>query len=334
MYILDGDDSALIGRRAVKVDVSAKGGSGTLLPEGAVLLAARLRDAAAPGAQSPRPSVLLLPRIDDRIVIRVLPGGGQGTFVEGTTLNVTVRTNRTADDDEDVVVVRDVPVTGPFRDVLAMEVRDDRHLLVSALALGGDRPLPPLADAARAAARRLLEVEHTPEAKDVLVAIDMSASMRGVLADGSVEAVLDLVAGVAQVIGFERSLQACLLTERPDLLDPPQPAALAAQTRAAIDRTGFGCGFRAAPADLPTGQETVTFVVTDAAPADQHAVRIARERGADLRLVVIDDREPAGGWPGLAVTVVGRPARSRLADTPGLLSRVVGSLVGHRSGAS
>jgi hypothetical protein len=335
MYILAGDDRAVIARRPVKIEVSGKDGAGTTLPEGAVLMAARRGEGPAPGALSPRPSQMILPRIDDgpAVVVRVLPGRGVGLFAEGTTVNLTIRTDRGRDGEGDVVVVRDVPVSGlAVCDLVALEIHDATRLQVFALAIPRNTPLGPLAAAARDATRHRLGDDDTMRARSLLVAVDMSVSMSAAFRDGTVAATVDVVAGMSDVIGVGQELRVCLLAEHPVLLPPAEPADLAAATLDAAGTTGMGCGFRSVPAGLPTVAGGLTFVVTDGVPADAAMLRTARRRGEDIRLVVADRRRPSPRAADLPVTLLGPPpggvdAAAHLLRTPGLLSGTVGSML-------
>jgi hypothetical protein len=335
MYILEGDDRATITRRPVKVEVSGKDGSGAALPEGAVLLAARRGDAPAPGALSPRPSQMILPTVDEetRTVVRVLPGQGGSLFAEGTSLNLTVRTDRTHDVDGDVVVMRDAPVSGrAYCDLVVVEVQDATRLQVTALAIPPNTPLGPLAAAARDAARHRLGIEAATQSGSLLVAVDMSVSMSAAFADGRISAVVDVVVGIADVIGLGQELRVCLLAEQPVLLPLAELADLAAATMVEVGRTGLGCGFRAIPPGLPTPEDGVTFVVTDGVPADAAALRSARRRGEDLHLVLADRRAPSPWAADLPATLVGPPpdgvdASTHLLNSPHLLREMVGSML-------
>jgi hypothetical protein len=151
-YILDDNDRVTIGRRPVTVTVTGRDGAGVPLPEGAVQLEAWSGEVAARPVLHPRPSTLVLPRVDQPVVLRVVPGYGDRQFRAGVILDVTLRTERIRTADEDVVVVRDVEVSGFFRELLRVEVLDAGRLSVTAIDKVTDPQIPPLAQAARAAA--------------------------------------------------------------------------------------------------------------------------------------------------------------------------------------
>jgi hypothetical protein len=333
-YILDDDDRALIGRRLVTAAVTGRDTAGALLPEGAVLLAARLGDAPAPAAVATRPGVLVLRRVDDddEVVLQVRPGAGIH-FPEGTVLHLDLRTTRTADADEEVVVLRDVDVSGlGARDLVAVAAHDADRLRVTARGTVPNPRLGPLAGLARAAARHRLGVERTAEAVDLTVAVDLSASMAPVIGDGSVAAVVDVVVGLAQVVGFGRSLGVRLLGERPVDVEPVAPTALAAVTTTAISRAGLGCGFRSVPDGVLDSPGSVTYVVTDGVPADVAALRAAHRRGERRHLVIVTPARLPPAAADLGATVVAPPppgtdAAAHLVRAPRELADLVASLL-------
>lgn len=333
MYILEGDDQAVIGRRAVKVDVAALDPSGYRLPEGAVLLMA-VCDGAPVRTEQSRPSRMTLPNIAERTVVRVQPGQGRDLFAEGTTLDLTIRTDRTREADEDLVVVRDAPVSGlAHRDLVAITAYDDWRLQVTALALVEDVPLRPLASAARAAARQRLGSERTAVTFDVDIAIDTSTSMARMIGDGRVGAAVEILVGLAQVIGADHDLRVRLLTPEPVTVEAVRPIEVVEATLAKIRRTGLGCGFRSTPPDPARGGDRITFVVTDALPPDLTALRGARRHGDDRRIVVLDGQPVPTSAADLPATVIGppphgTPPEAHLLQHLNILSALVGSLMG------
>lgn len=332
-YILDDDDRVTIGRRPVTVTVTGRDATGRVVPEGTVLLEARIGEAPARTARRPRPSVLVLPRVEEPVVVRVLPGQGRPLFPEGTILDVTLRTERSRGADEDVVVVRDVEVSGlTFRDLLAVEALDDTRLRVTALNAVSDPQIPPLAQAARAAARHRLGVERAAQAHDLLVAVDMSASMAPRFRDGSVPAVVDVVVGLSQVIGHGRDLGVVLLAEPPVPVGPAEPIDLAAATASAVGDVGLGCGFRSSPRAPRVDRETIVFVVTDAVPVDVAAIRRARSQGENRCLVVVGHGRPSRAAGDIPTTVLRPPppqvpAPAHLLRAQDVLADTVGSML-------
>ena len=75
------------------------------------------------------------------------------------------------------------------------------HIEVGVIAVA-DVPLSPLGSAARSSARQLIGRTPAQSDESVVVALDVSASMRPWFADGSAAAVTDIVVGVAAAAGI------------------------------------------------------------------------------------------------------------------------------------
>jgi hypothetical protein len=327
--ILDGDGRTSIDRRAVTVHVSG-------LSTGEVRLVVLDGQREAFGVIRQRPGVTVLPRVDRALTLQVRPER-RAEFAAGSAVSVRVTTEPTADSAGDDVVVQAVDVSGlPRRDIVVIDVEDGQRLSVTALHVVRDEPLGLLADAARATARaHLRETPVDPVA--VRVGVDLSASMAPALARRSVDAVLDVVAGLAPVLAPDTPVEAYLLDGGIRPLRAVAPGQLTATTRAALDRAGLGCGFRSAPPGPPPRGASLTFVVTDAVPADVGALRAAHRPGDERHLVLLAD----GGEPdppescGLPITrlqqdFAGDDAVAWLAGDQVALSDLVGSLLAGR----
>lgn len=336
-YILEGDDRVSIARRPVAVSIGGTPG---------VVLEARVGGHPDPGGRSPRPDVMILPRVEGRTVVRLAPAGHRGVFADGTKVTVRLQTEQPRNVEPDVVEVRAVDVSGlAFRDFLAVEPAGDR-LTVTALGRLRDVPLGPLSTAARTAARARLGVDRADEPVDLVIAVDTSASMGAVLSDGSVSALVDMVTGLSHVIGWDRTLEVHLLGDEVTRLPDTPSTELAARTVAAMADIGFGTGFRSAPVDHRVHgvrRETLTYVLTDAVPADATALQAA-DRTDDARHLVLlgTSAVPASAVPdGLSCTALPPPpagveAGEHVLRSPALLADVVASLLvttaGNRSG--
>lgn len=329
-YILNNHDRISIARRPVTVSVSGGG------PPGQVLLGTS-GAASDQEVRHPRPDVMILPNVTQPVtrpmVVRVLPGQGCTVFPDGTVVSVTLRTDRTRDADEDVVVVQSIDVSGLFhRDLVEVGV-DGARLSVAALNAVVDSPLPPLPAAARAASRAHLGADRLTDAVDVVIAVDTSASMAPLLADGTVEAAVDVLAGLSDVVGWGRSLTVHLLGERAERLPDVPAADLAAATVAAVGRFGLGCGCRTSSPESAGSAPSVTFVVTDAVPADVEALRAGQGPDTVRHLLLLGQavtRQPRRG--DMPVTVIPAPpsgvqAGDHLMSAPGLLAGVMASLL-------
>ena len=329
--VLEGDGQATIDRRPVTVAVTG-------LPPSAFRLLVMDGQHEAPGVIRQRPGVIVLPRavveqLRRPLTIRLLPERA-GEFAAGAALTVRVTTEPTFDSAGDDVLVQAVDVSGlPVRDVIEIGALDRATLSVKANKVVRDEQLGPLASAARAAARAHLR-DAAPDPVNILIAVDTSASMAYPLSWLSVDAVVDVLAGMSQVIGQDRELAVCLLAGGVVRLEPVPVRELAAETRGAIQRVRPGCGFRSAPSGLPVRPPSVTYVVTDAVPADVASLAAAGGPEDRRHLVLLAD----GGEPEppeaarLPVTRV-RPATggvdtpTRMLNTPPELAALVGSLL-------
>jgi hypothetical protein len=327
-YILDGDERVSIADRPVAVTVGGRGD---------VVLQAHVGGRVEPTAQV-RPDIVVLPRIVDRTVVRVVPGRGVSRFPDGTRVAVRVQTQQPPHLEADTVEVRAVDVSGEsFRDFLAVE-RSGDQVTVTALSKTDDVELSDLGRAARAEAKACLGIDRTGEPLRITVTVDTSASMRGPLADGSVAAVVDMVTGVAQVIGGESPLEIALLADDVTRLPETPLVELAAATERALSGHGFGAGFRSVLAAGRTDGPTRTYVVTDAVPADAATLRAGHRRGDERHLVLLGAPGPGRAVPdGLPCTVLpapprGVPATEHVLRSPDLLAAVVGALVAPEHG--
>jgi hypothetical protein len=329
--ILDGDRQTTIDRRPVTIAVTG-------LPRGVFRVDVLDGDLLAPGVIRPQPGVVVVTRIERRLTLRLVPEHAP-EFPPGAVLTVRITTEATHESAGDDVVVQAVDVSGrPRRDVLFIDVVDRQRLSVTANNVIRDEQLGELGSAARAAARAHLR-DEVPSPRNILVAVDMSASMAAPFAWRSVDAVIDVVAGLSQVIGYGRELATCLLTDHALPVSAARPRELVATTRLAMQDVGPGCGFRSAPADLPAHPASVTYVVTDAVPGDVAALRAAHAPDDLRHLVLVAD----GGEPvppeavGLPITRVSPPrgqvdvGRQLLDNQAELLGVVASLLTGARS---
>jgi hypothetical protein len=174
----------------------------------------------------PNPHVAVLPKLSGTVSIGVQPATGIGTFAEGTVVNLAIGHDSATDLDPVQVVFDPVDVAGDTEVELAVLTPFGAAIEVVAAALP-DIPLRPLAAAARTSARKVMGRGARASHGAVLLAIDASASMRPVFADGSVAAVADIVVGVADGVGVS-DVTAVLVGETVEQVRSPHgPAGLA-----------------------------------------------------------------------------------------------------------
>lgn len=336
-YILDEGAAVRLPRGALTIALQASG------PANQVRIQA-IRDGQEVPADAvirPRPGLLVIPQVSSRTVIRVVPTAPLRVFGP-VTVSLTIAVDRRSEPDPERAVVSAVDVAGlGQRDLVALE-SDDQGTIVSGM--GGDDTsdaISGLADAARVAAREILGVDRVPAvvATNVVVALDQSASMRGSLADGSVAAVLDVIAGVTRVLCNGRRVAACLMTSPVTWLGDVDAGALATTVVNRSTGESSVVGFSAAEPSLrgfAPDENTVTYVVTDGVPADVEALAQEDAIDGEARHLVL--LQPRTAWdvrdatPEVPTTVVEPGTRDRsLADTllaePMVLRDVVRSLL-------
>jgi hypothetical protein len=333
--ILDEPGEASVARRPIRVEVS------TAADGSAVELRAHVGDARVGRSAAARPLVELAD-VAERTVLRVLPAGG-GVFPDGTLVTLVVSTSPTPRGTQDTVTVRGMDVSRrEFRDLALVEPLDEQRLRVRRL-VGADVPLGPVATQARAAARGVLGYDGRDDPLDVVVAVDMSASMVAATADGSVALAVDTVVGVAQVLGPGRTPAVYLLGRDPDPVDPVAPGEIAAATGAALSQAGRGSGFRSVACGPVAGPGALVYVITDDIPADVDLLAAAGGPARLRRIVLVDAASaspgPAGGVPvPVAVLPAPRPgttAQEHLAHSAHAMAALVAPMVAgfERAGA-
>jgi hypothetical protein len=174
----------------------------------------------------PNPHLAVLPRLSGPVSIRVRPSTGVGVFAQGTVVNLAIGHDSATDLDPVQVVFDPVDVAGDTEVELAVLAPLVAGIEVVAAALP-DIPLSPLAAAARTSARKVVGRGARASHGAVVLAVDASASMRPVFADGSVAAVVDIIVGVADAVGVS-DVTAVLVGETATLVPSPAgPAGLA-----------------------------------------------------------------------------------------------------------
>ncbi|MFW6598194.1 hypothetical protein ACQBAU_15920 [Propionibacteriaceae bacterium Y2011] len=309
-YVLEGGKSITLPARPVTIRLQASNARARL---SAIGLDGPVRSI------TPAAGLLVVPQVDQTITVQALPDGAD-RFGPGSLLNLTVGYESRQDLDPDRGVLNGLDVSGLMRrDIVTLDPEGDR-IRVSVLGpAAAEAPLPPGAAMARDAAREILGTDQLTGryAVDAVVAVDVSASMRPLLTDGTVAQVVDILAGVHRVIGrpADESLRACLVAGRARWLPTTPPERLTAAVTEAVADLPLTTGFRASEAlqrPGPTGKagesegpRTVTWLITDGAPAE--AATLAGTPGAHLVLVMPNSAREVALHQHLATTVVGLP---------------------------
>lgn len=313
-YVLDGRSAATLARRPLAARIAV---SGTPNING-VRLVARTADGGASGAVvETAPTMLIIPHVTEEIVIGAVPQGGE-LFAPGTIVHVSIGPDSATDYEADVAQLtpRDVSGLG-FIKLASIAPGLADTVTVTTWLTRPDSKLPPLAEAARVAARGALNVDQVEghRARPVRLFVDASASMAPLFAAGMVAAAGDIVAGLAEVVsgGSEVAL---------GLLGP------AAAPAAPVATDGVGAALSTAPAQgyglsggpvLPAAPGTLTVLVTDAVPADGQS-------DDQVLLVLSGVRTGAGGRRGAVLAPTDNPEQV-LTARPDVVARVVADLL-------
>ncbi|MGW6694922.1 hypothetical protein ACWF62_14240 [Rhodococcus sp. NPDC054953] len=314
-YVLDGAGRVDLPRRTLAVTVDAVGSPvqvRALADDGTALAA----------AVYPREGFMVLPRIEATTMVAARPGDTGEPFPEGTILHVVIGEDSALRADPERAELTPIDVSGLHHVELATIRPAGDRLEVTARKTAADVPLGELAMRARSAARGALRLDRLPPRLQVSVELDIDTtySMLPRIDDGSIRAMVEIVAGITTVIGAGESLRVNLIGRTVTTLPSCELRDVADRVQAALDVASLGVGFRPASVDrTDAGGSHQVFCVTDLPPADR----------TEARVVVLSPAcEEAA--PGVTVVAemlgVGDPS-SMLLATPTELSRIVKSLL-------
>jgi hypothetical protein len=238
--------------------------------------------------------------VTEPVLIRISPPDGLSVFPSDSTYSVIVGPEGR---DADRLMLRSLDASGlQRRDVITM-VPLGGEVMVSAVGHTAEPVLPPLAAKARTAAREVLGMPtvSAEQAVALAVAVDTSASMQRCLGAGTVSNVLQLLMGLGQVVASSQRVGSNLVGQSLSRL-PDQPLdAFALPVTEAARAMPPSIGFRS---DLvpDAGAQAVTYVLTDAVPADLPSARtdllhlVVLAAGADEEMA-----QPRPSWVGGSV---------------------------------
>lgn len=322
-YVLDGAGRVELPRQPLAVTVTA-------LDVPVVVRATTADGQDLPSALHPKPGFVVLPRIDRDVVVVATPGNESG-FPQGTVLQAIVAVDTTNAVDPDRAELTPLDVSGLHHVELATISPADDRLVVRARKTAVDVPLNELGARARSAARGVLGVDRLPESRQVRVEVDIDTtmSMLPLIENGTVRDVVDLLTGIAAVVGRREELHVNLIGHRVTPLPIEELRRAADTVQGALDAAGLGIGFRSSTVDRSHPAEpTLVFTVTDAVPADHTAVPVEGVRRRPIILQAGEDSrnelEPGGTVASSATET--RASREWLND-PQDLFRTVKSLV-------
>jgi hypothetical protein len=179
------------------------------------------------GAEQPvvRPTAhhAVLPRITGEVTIGVRPVGA-ARFGPGTVIHLAIAHDNPAEVDPAQVLFDPVDVSGDSTVMFAV-LRPQGSRIEVGISAVADVPLSPLGSAARSSARQVIGRGPAQSDGSVVVALDVSASMRPWFGDGSVAAATDVVVGVVAAAGI-RNVAAVLVGAdvTPMVIDAPGAA--------------------------------------------------------------------------------------------------------------
>lgn len=326
-YLLEGTASARLPRRPLAVTLSVQGNPG------AARLAARLENSSeTPNVRRHSATMLIVPRIDEEIVIFAVPDTGRDRFDSNTALHVSIGLDSGGDPDSDVAQLAPRDVSGLATiDLASVAPSGADQVVVTTRLIETDAALPPLAARARVACRGILGVDRLPPGEQTSIAcvLDPSAALAARVADGAVDAAIDVVTGIAAVLSGPTPVAVILADDRRTPVSVGRPTDLAAQTRAILNSTGFGIG-----ADLQAAVDSIdpsvglVVLVTAAAGPPLH-----RPGGAPVARLVLSGSNAAAHHPGFVGAICppapnGADIASHLTATPQALDTLVAGLLG------
>lgn len=321
-YLLDGVGSARLPRRPLSVTLAVVGSRSP-----GVRLVARLPNGAAAPVLVPSGSMLIVPRVDDEILIAAVPDSGRPQFDEDTVLHVIIGPDSPGDEDADYVELAPREVSGLVSIELATiaPVSPDQVAVTTRLA-AADVPLPPLSNRARVACRGALGVDSLRPERQLVVGcvIDASASVASHVSNGTLAAAVDVVAGIAAVLGGPHPPRACLADGNYTEIPEGSLGELATRVGEALGQAGYGVGANLdAAVGRIAGTTGFTVVITDA------AIRPAQQ-AFPVSLLVLS--ESARRYPGFSGAILLPPPAGHRADLfydahPHLVDQAVRALV-------
>jgi hypothetical protein len=264
----------------------------------------------------PTPHRAVLPQVSGEVTVGVRPVGTP-RFGPGTVVHLTIAHDDPADVDPVQVLFDPIDVSGDSGVVFAALRPQGSHVEVGVIAVA-DVPLSPLGSAARSSARQVIGRAPAQSDGPVLVALDVSASMRPWFADGSAAAATDIVVGVAAAAGI-RSVSAVLVGAEvtPVGADgsgaPTDGAGLADAVRQARPRWSAGARW----SRLTAGARTIACVDFPTSAMPQGLPKI----------ILSDDRRFDAAGARLPSPRPGHDASAELLAHPHILDRVTAALV-------
>ncbi|WP_139279831.1 hypothetical protein [Rhodococcoides yunnanense] len=248
---------------------------------GAVSLDVRRGGTSDPTVITHGPGMLILPRVEHEMLLVAVPAQGNSTFPSGTTIHVSVAVDSAHEPDPDRAQLTPRDVSGlSYLELATIGPDGDRIAVVTRL----EEPeieLGPLASSARAAARSVLRVDQLSDSQQTMldIRVDTSASMLPAVADGSVRAIMEILAGVSTVISYDRNPEVTIVGNTSTNLPFGGPGDLGQTVHAHLQTAQPGIGFGTGEQFGAVRPDTMVVLVTDSASdsvASTHEVADSR----------------------------------------------------------
>ena len=246
-----------------------------------------------------RQGMLVLPKLQQPTTVRVLPDGGE-LFPPQSLVNVVIGPDGSGPAPDYVKISLDLSGL-PSEELFLLEPQGPT-IRVTSLSMPNAPKLPAQAELARDVARELLGVSYVAQrAVDLTVGVDCSPSMRFFVADGSLEAALNIFAGMASVIDPNHAVEPVLCGRVATRLTAEPIDEFAAKTVAEVRTQPLATGCRSA-ALTTNGAKTITYLISDGIPAD-----LRQRKDAPPHLAVLSvgsAAEPPPLPPGVVATMM------------------------------
>lgn len=265
VYMLRPDNELKLRRQALRCVV--------WMPEtdgGPARVSATTGGAPAHNAIQERTDSLVLSSVEADIVIQVSPPQGLQTFPAGSILQASVLGLEPGPDPERVNLER-TDLSGLGTVELIRISPADEGIRLRAATLSKHQSLTPLGDAARMITAELLGTNSVP-AKDKLrfiVGLDTSMSFRRHAANGTLHAAIDMLSGIASVLG--EGERVVFRTNRSEAIPSESLVTAGDEAERIIADSQPGTLFEVARIvdGLPSGEHrSVVFVISDSVAAD------------------------------------------------------------------
>lgn len=332
-YLLEGASTAGLPRQPLAVSLSVEGD-----PAGARLVARLERTGAeAPTVRQHSAGLLIVPRIEETIVVAAVPDGGRERFDAKATLHVSISLDSARDSDSDVVQLAPRDVSGLTSiELVTLAPSGADQILVTTRLIQHDVALSRLAARARVACRGALGLDQLPisQQRPLGCVIDLSTSMAPLAGEGFLSAALEIVVGIAAVVAGQAPVKAMMAAQQPSAVSEGPGAELSKRVRDTIDVLGYGLASDLQAAVTELGGDVGLIILITDAPGPATVVQTE----AVATCLVLSGSSTAACYPSFRGAVCapvppGKSAVDHLVDNPHLVDQIVADLVSPLAGS-